>query len=338
MDRHTRTKRADIDRAILRRMMFAIELRQPPPPVRQHIWARQLERHGIQASVEDARALANEFDATPGVAAGAVAAAALLRDGDLGAVRRGVQSLSRLLDCEKPDQGVPRGFNPAFMQSDEDLEALAERLCATGKQRFSLCLQGPPGTGKSAWTRYLADRLGLQVSQKRASDLMSMWVGQTEKNIARAFREAADDGSFLVFDEADSLLADRRGANRSLGNQPGQRDCSPGWSVTRSPSPAPPISWRNSTRPPCAASSSRSAWATWIRDRRQRHVPRLVQPAASRSAELAAGPDPRRLRRSPPKSRNPGPPERPGRPLHPLESRVRSQTQPNPPHRLRNLT
>ena len=206
---------SDIDRAILRRMMFAIELRQPPPPVRQRIWARQLERNGIEASTEDARNLAHEFDATPGVAAGAVAAAALLRDGDLGAVRRGVQSLSRLLDCEKPDQGVPRGFNPAFMQSDEDLDALADRLCATGKQRFSLCLQGPPGTGKSAWTRYLADRLGLEVTQKRASDLMSMWVGQTEKNIARAFREAADDGSFLVFDEADSLLADRRGAERN---------------------------------------------------------------------------------------------------------------------------
>lgn len=206
---------SDIDRALLRRMMFAIELRQPPPPVRQRIWARQLERSGIEASAQDARDLAYEFDATPGVAAGAVAAAALLRDGDLGAVRRGVQSLSRLLDCEKPDQGVPRGFNPAFMQSDEDLEALAGRLCATGKQRFSLCLQGPPGTGKSAWTRYLADRLGLEVTQKRASDLMSMWVGQTEKNIAQAFREAADDGSFLVFDEADSLLADRRGAERN---------------------------------------------------------------------------------------------------------------------------
>ncbi len=42
-----------------------------------------------------------------------------------------------------------------------------------------------------------------------------MWVGQTEKNIARAFREATDDGSFLVFDEADSLLADRCGAQRN---------------------------------------------------------------------------------------------------------------------------
>ena len=51
--------------------------------------------------------------------------------------------------------------------------------------------------------------------QKRASDLMSMWVGGTERKIADAFAEARDTGSFLIFDEADSLLADRRAARRS---------------------------------------------------------------------------------------------------------------------------
>ena len=44
---------------------------------------------------------------------------------------------------------------------------------------------------------------------------MSMWVGQTEQRIAAAFAEARAEGSILVFDEADSLLADRRGAVRS---------------------------------------------------------------------------------------------------------------------------
>ena len=42
-----------------------------------------------------------------------------------------------------------------------------------------------------------------------------MWVGQTEQLIAAAFAEARAEGSILVFDEADSLLADRRGAVRS---------------------------------------------------------------------------------------------------------------------------
>lgn len=80
---------------------------------------------------------------------------------------------------------------------------------------MSFCLQGAPGTGKSAFVRHLAERMGIEVVQKRASDLVSMWVGDTEKQIAAAFAEARDAGSFLVFDEADSLLADRRFAVRS---------------------------------------------------------------------------------------------------------------------------
>ena len=42
-----------------------------------------------------------------------------------------------------------------------------------------------------------------------------MWVGGTEKRIAAALTEALDAGGFLVFDESDSLLADRRFAHRS---------------------------------------------------------------------------------------------------------------------------
>ena len=64
--------------------------------------------------------------------------------------------------------------------------------------------------------RYLAERLGLQVIQKRASDLLSKWVGRhRETQIADAFAEARASGAFLVFDEADSLLADRRFAERT---------------------------------------------------------------------------------------------------------------------------
>ena len=90
-----------------------------------------------------------------------------------------------------------------------------DRLEHSGERRFSICLQGPPGTGKSAYTRYPADRLGLEVMHRRASDLKSMWVGGTEQNIARAFAEARDTEAFLIFNEADSLLADWRGAHRS---------------------------------------------------------------------------------------------------------------------------
>ena len=203
-----------VSSAILRRMMFALELRRPTPRVRARIWMRQLEHHGIEARACDARALATEFEATPGVAAGATAAAAL-SGGGIASVRHGVRSLSRVLGGEKPPQSPPARFDLALIRSDSDPVALADRLVRSGEGRFSLCLQGPPGTGKSAFVRYLAERLGLEVMQKRTSDLLSMWVGETERHIAEAFAEARDTGSFLVFDEADSLLADRRLAERS---------------------------------------------------------------------------------------------------------------------------
>ena len=199
---------------LMRRMKFALELRLPPPRIRARIWSRQLARNGIEAEPGDVLALATAFEAPPGVAA-EVTAAARLTGGDIDSVRRGLRGLARALGCEKPVQGVPDRFDLALMQSDTDLVGLAERLADGGERRFSLCLQGPPGTGKSACVRYLADRLGLEVAQKRASDLISPWVGGTERNIAVAFQEARDEEAFLVFDEADSLLADRRHAVRS---------------------------------------------------------------------------------------------------------------------------
>ena len=204
----------NLSAAVLRRMMFAFEMRSPTVRVRTRIWMRQLERHGIAAEPGDARALACEFDATPGVAAGAVAAAHL-GAGDLATVRRGVRSLSRALGRHAPPQGTPERFDLALVQADTDPLQLADRLAECDERQFSLCLQGPPGTGKSAFVRYLAERLGLEVMQKRASDLISAWVGETEKQIADAFAEARDDGAVLVFDEADSLLADRSFASRN---------------------------------------------------------------------------------------------------------------------------
>ena len=201
---------------VLRRMTFALELRQPPSQVRARIWKRELARHDIKATEEDTRSLAKEFDVTPGVASGAIAAASLC-GGDLTTVRLGVRSLSQVIVGEKPpaNLGAPERFDPVLIRADIDPVGFAESIVKNGGKHFSLCLQGPPGTGKSAFVRYLAERLGLQVTQKRASDLMSMWVGQTEQQIAAAFAEARAEGSILVFDEADSLLADRRGAVRS---------------------------------------------------------------------------------------------------------------------------
>ena len=155
-----------------------------------------------------------EFAATPGAAA-SVTAAARLSGGDIAAVRRGMRGLSRALSCEVPPQGTPPLFDPSLINADIDPVMLADSLAHSVERCVSLCLKGPPGSGKSAFVRHLAERMGLEVIQKRGSDLLSMWVGGTEQNIAAAFAEARDAGAFLVFDEAESLLAERRLAEKS---------------------------------------------------------------------------------------------------------------------------
>ena len=80
---------------------------------------------------------------------------------------------------------------------------------------LSLCLYGPPGTGKSQYVRHLADRMGRSLVVRRCSDVLSMWVGGTERALADAFREAREEGAVLLFDEADSFLRDRRLARQS---------------------------------------------------------------------------------------------------------------------------
>jgi hypothetical protein len=68
---------------------------------------------------------------------------------------------------------------------------------------------GPPGTGKSMLAGIVARELDLELYQVDLSRVVSKWVGETEKQLARIF-EAADAGhALLLFDEADSLFGKR---------------------------------------------------------------------------------------------------------------------------------
>lgn len=108
---------------------------------------------------------------------------------------------------------LPEHYDPRFINADADLPLIAEGLIESKTGR--LCLFGPPGTGKTAFGRWLADRIGAPLDARRVSDIVSPFIGMTEKNLARAFREAQRSGAVLMLDEVDSFLQDRRGAHRS---------------------------------------------------------------------------------------------------------------------------
>jgi len=78
-----------------------------------------------------------------------------------------------------------------------------------------ICLYGPPGAGKTAYAQELANRLNKPCLLQSGSDLLDMYVGQTEKNIAEMFDKAERTGAVLLLDEADSFLYNRNMAQRS---------------------------------------------------------------------------------------------------------------------------
>lgn len=108
---------------------------------------------------------------------------------------------------------LPDVYDPAFVNTDINLLEVAQLMSECKSAR--MCLYGPPGTGKTAYGRWLAEFLKVPLHVKRASDLMSMWVGETEKLIAKAFEQAQEEGALLLIDEVDSFLQSRQGAQRS---------------------------------------------------------------------------------------------------------------------------
>ncbi|CAM5381378.1 AAA family ATPase [Rhodanobacter lindaniclasticus] len=209
----------DMDPAFIRRFDMVVEVPVPPRAQRERI-VRALCADAVEDSV--VRRLAQEEMLAPAVVA--QANSVMRRLGASLPREQAGKVLLHLVDSTLTAQGharvgskdaqqLPDIYDPAFINADVDLAGIAERLKDTRSAR--LCLYGPPGTGKTAYGRWLAEQLDMPLLVKRASDLMSPYVGENEQNIAAAFRAATRDGALLLIDEVDSFLRDREGASRS---------------------------------------------------------------------------------------------------------------------------
>ena len=83
------------------------------------------------------------------------------------------------------------------------------------KPRMNVLMFGPPGTGKTEFVKYLGKTLDRKVLVVKGSDLLSKWVGESEQNIASAFRQAEAEHAILFFDEVDGLVQSRDNAHAS---------------------------------------------------------------------------------------------------------------------------
>ena len=208
----------DVDAAFLRRMTYTIEFEKLSEETRLTIWEKAVRKNKLKIDKQKLSELNKNYEIPPSLIVSSVESTKLI-NGTQDDIEAFAESVARVVmkkkNVKKQKSFEMNEYNENLVNTDLDIKTLTSRIKASGKLNFSLCLYGEPGTGKSLYARYLANKLGIEVILKRASDLISKYVGETEQNIANAFAEAKNKGAMLIFDEADSFLQNRQNANRS---------------------------------------------------------------------------------------------------------------------------
>ena len=80
-----------------------------------------------------------------------------------------------------------------------------------------LCIlfHGPSGTGKTLTAKHIGKALGRELRIVSATDVMDMYVGETQKNLRGVFHDAERKDTVLLFDEADALFGRRGDVSRA---------------------------------------------------------------------------------------------------------------------------
>lgn len=208
-----------IDPAYRRRFQFHLELTNPPPQARERILRKHLE--GLEVSETFIASVARRKQVTPAQIQSASRFARLTR----GRLDEGLEALiDHQLDRadkalghrdEAPRRPMPTSYDLGLLNVESRFPVDRIIVALEARPRATLCFYGLPGTGKTALAEHIADRLERPLMIRRASDLMSKYVGETEQKMSRMFSDATDDGAILLLDEADSFLQNRQLAVRN---------------------------------------------------------------------------------------------------------------------------
>jgi MoxR-like ATPase len=219
----------------LRGIPFArVELTRPTFSERSSLWSAVLDGSGPADEGLDVAVLSSKFKFTGGQIQDAAATAmnlARMRDSDSPRMRsHELYEACRLHSNQKLGE-LARKITPRYRWNDivlpaDRLDQLRE-ICNHVKYRdrvygewgfdrklslgkgLSVLFAGPSGTGKTMAAEIIAGELGLEVYKIDLSTVVSKYIGETEKNLARIFGEAETSNAILFFDEADALFGKR---------------------------------------------------------------------------------------------------------------------------------
>ncbi len=205
-----------MDPAFIRRFLLPVAFKTPPRSVRQQMVSYHLGDTQVPPDVLDE--LANDAVLTPAQFRAARCLLELHPHADPATtVREGVGALRAVLhgSALSRQRRVGTAFDLAFLNlaGQDTPQAIVQALNRQGQG--SVCFSGPPGTGKTAFAEILATVLDRELITQSASDLISPYIGESEKNLAALFQNHDPSQAILFLDEVDSFLSERRTARHS---------------------------------------------------------------------------------------------------------------------------
>jgi transitional endoplasmic reticulum ATPase len=224
-----------IEDSVMRRFAYSIHFKPFDKRQRMHVWRKVLEKNRIKKGFgeKDIESLADHYPVSAGAVDMAIRkvkevskpsqkefkeAVQMSLDAHITLLKGGVKPALRKNNIEEnyslEGLNIEGDINTIMTQ----VRAFDRYLCQPKMERsanMNLLFYGPPGTGKSELARYISHELQREMICKRASDIVSSWVGETERNIASTFQDAESQGTVLIIDEVDTFLFNRSRAQRS---------------------------------------------------------------------------------------------------------------------------
>lgn len=212
-----------VDKSVLRRFNYIVEFKELSISENEQIWRKNIDKIDKILSDNEVTEYAHKYPLPIGIVSMAVDTA--LKVSKKKEKRKKVfeeimKSHNKVRNGKVRKMHPKVNFDTSFLNTDVSVDTIKSYINQYTKMqnkdiRCGLLFHGVPGTGKTEFARYLAELSGYEHTTMRVSDFLSPYVGETEQNIAKAFKKAEEKNMVLIFDEADSLLLDRKGASKN---------------------------------------------------------------------------------------------------------------------------